>query len=137
MAKRLVIEVNTPLCTGCRICEMVCSINRHGTVNLEKSNIRVTDNYTESLYEPHICQLCDNPECVDACPSEVLTQDEKTGVISIDEEFCTGCEACVIACPHDAIRWSGNMEKLFVCDRCGGEPLCVQFCTIKALQLLS
>jgi len=112
-------------------------MNSNGTVNLEKANIRVTDNYPESLYEPHICQLCDTPECVDACPSEALTQDAKTGVINIDDALCTGCEACVVACPHDSIRWSDEMEKLFVCDRCGGDPICVQFCTVKALQLVS
>ena len=137
MSKKLVIEVNTPVCTGCHICEMVCSMNSNGTVNLEKANIRVTDNYPESLYEPHICQLCDTPECLDACPSEALTQDAKTGVINIDDALCTGCEACVVACPHDSIRWSDEMEKLFVCDRCGGDPICVQFCTVKALQLVS
>jgi Fe-S-cluster-containing dehydrogenase component len=136
MTKKLAIEVNTPLCTGCRICEMVCSLNANDVVNLEKAKIRVTDNYPQSLYEPHICQLCENPECVDACPSEALVQDETTGIISIDDELCTGCEACVIDCPHDAIRWSDDTQKLYVCDRCGGDPLCVQFCTIKALQLV-
>jgi Fe-S-cluster-containing dehydrogenase component len=136
MAKKLAIEVNTPLCTGCRICEMVCSLNNNGEVNLEKAKLRILDNYPESLYEPYICQLCENPECVSACPSDALTQDEKTGVINIDDDLCTGCEACVIDCPYDAIRWSDEMEKLFVCDRCGGDPICVQFCTIKALQLL-
>ncbi|MBT3362449.1 MAG: 4Fe-4S dicluster domain-containing protein [Chloroflexi bacterium] len=135
MASKQIIEVHTPLCTGCRICEMVCSLNSGGTVNLEKANIRVTDNYPESLYVPHICQLCDDPDCVNACPSDALTQDEQTGIISISDELCTGCEACCDACPHDAIRWSDVTQKLYVCDRCGGDPLCVQFCTIKALQI--
>ncbi|MFC1998548.1 4Fe-4S dicluster domain-containing protein [Chloroflexota bacterium] len=135
MADKQIIEVNTSLCTGCRICEMVCSINGNGTLNLEKANIRVTDNYPQSLYEPHICQFCDNPECVVACPSAALSQDEETGIILVDDGLCTGCEACVVACPHDAIRWSDDAQKLYVCNRCGGDPLCVQFCTIKALRL--
>jgi len=137
MAQKLAIEVNTPACTGCRLCEMVCTLNHEDLVNLEKACIRITDNYDQSLFEPHICQLCDSPDCVEACPLEALKQDTETGVITVNDELCNGCEACVQACPYQAIRWSNELERLFVCDRCGGQPICVQFCTSGVLQLVS
>ena len=82
---------------------------------------------------PHICQLCESPDCVEACPTSALTQDSR-GVISLDMELCNGCEACVTACPHEAVRWSNEFQLLFVCDRCDGDPLCVKFCTAEALE---
>ena len=134
--QRLEIRVDTPACSGCRLCEMVCSLYHEGVVNLEKARIRISDNYAESLYEPHICQLCEPPDCVATCLEGALTQAPETGVIVVDNELCTGCIACVGACPYDAIRWSEELERLFVCDRCGGQSLCIQFCTSGALNLV-
>lgn len=134
MDQKLAINVNIPACSGCHLCEIMCSLYHEGVVNPEKAHIRITENYHHSLYEPHICQLCESPDCVDACPVEALTQD-KNGVIVVDDELCTGCLACVEACPYGAIRWSDELKRLFVCDRCGGQPVCIQFCTSGALQL--
>ena len=133
MAQKLTININTSDCSGCHLCEMMCSLYHEDVVNLEKARIRITDNYQQSLYEPHICQLCESPDCVAACPIEALIQD-KNGVIVVDDELCTGCLACVEACSYDAIRWSDELKRLFVCDRCGGQPTCIQFCTSGALQ---
>jgi carbon-monoxide dehydrogenase iron sulfur subunit len=134
MVQRVNIEVNAPLCTSCRLCEIVCSLRHENVVNMEKSRIRVTDRYEQSLFEPHICRLCSSPPCVDACPAHALSQDEG-GRIRVDGELCTGCESCVAACPHEAIWWREEIGRLLVCDRCGGDPACVQFCTIGALRL--
>lgn len=129
------IPVNTPACSGCRLCEMVCPVYHEGVVNPERARIRITDKYDESLFEPHICQLCSPAPCVESCPLGALSQSPVSGVISLDSSLCNGCQACVVACPYDAIWWSEEMEKLYVCDRCGGQPTCVQFCTSGAIQL--
>ena len=135
MAKKLMIQVNISSCTGCHICEMVCTIHHEGVVNLDRAKIHITDNFDQSLYEPHICQLCDCPPCVDICPTGALHQEVETGVIKINDDLCNGCEQCVESCPIEAVRWSDQQQRLFVCDRCGGEPVCVEFCTTKALML--
>jgi carbon-monoxide dehydrogenase iron sulfur subunit len=132
MERELEITVNTQVCTGCRICEMVCSLYHEKVINKDKARIRVSDNWDESLYEPHICQLCESPECVAACPMSALTQDDQ-GIIHVDTELCSGCATCVEACPNKAILWSDEFERLFICDRCGGDPTCVKFCTVNAL----
>lgn len=134
MGRQLDIDINTPNCTGCHICEMVCSLYHENVINLDKARIRIKDKWDESLFVPHICQLCESPDCVEACPMSALSQDNG-GIIQVDMELCTGCEACVIACPHEAIRWSDEFKRLFVCDRCDGDPNCVKTCSVSALAL--
>ena len=135
MTQTLNIIVDISRCTGCRMCELVCAVYHEGAVNLDGARIRIRDDYEHSLFEPHICQLCDPPPCVDSCPMVALKQDSQTKVINVNDQLCDGCEACVQACPYDAIWWSQRINRLFVCDRCEGEPICVQFCTSKALQV--
>lgn len=129
----LSIEVNTPLCSGCRLCQVVCSLCHEGAVNLEKARISITDDYDHSLFLPHICQLCQPAPCVAACPTQALTQNLQSRVVSVNMELCNGCQACVAACPYEAIWWREAMNRLFVCDRCGGKPQCLEFCTSGAL----
>ncbi len=132
MTRPLDIKVDTPACTGCRLCEMACSLYHEDAVNLNKARIRISDKWDESLFEPHVCQLCDAPDCVTACPTSALTQDSR-GIIQVDGDLCNGCEACVTACSYGAIRWDNEFERLFVCDRCDGDPTCVKLCSVKAL----
>ena len=130
------IDTNPQECTGCRTCEVVCSLWHERSCDPARSRITVTADYEQSLFEPHICQLCDSPECVAACQMEALSQDAQTKVIIIDSKLCNGCQTCVEACPYGSIRWSSESERVFVCDRCGGKPTCVQFCTSGALRLV-
>ena len=44
------------------------------------------------------CTACE--VCVDACPAEAITCDDKAVV---DESLCTDCGACVDECPVEAI----------------------------------
>jgi Fe-S-cluster-containing dehydrogenase component len=128
------IGINKEACTGCRICEIVCSLSHEQVVNPEKSRIYIRRRYEESLYLPYVCQNCANADCVAVCPTGALAQDTKTGVILVDQEQCTGCELCVQSCPYDAIRYNEDMARIVVCDQCGGDPLCVQFCATEAIQ---
>lgn len=125
---RLHININSPLCTGCRLCEVACSLFHRGAVNPEGARIWVAEDWEHSLYIPHICQLCRPAPCVEACPVEALSQEEDSGIIRVDTDLCTACLACVEACPHQAIRWSQALDQLLVCDRCGGQPSCLPFC---------
>lgn len=61
-------------CSGCRICELVCSMRHHGEYNPKKSLIRIMANEEAGVYVPILdiqCQFCG--ECVEACPLEALS----------------------------------------------------------------
>lgn len=54
---------------------------------------------------------------------------------SIDEEKCTGCGACLKACPHDAV--SGEIKKVYKidddkCRKCG---ICKEVCKFEAISI--
>lgn len=127
---------NPDICLGCRMCEMVCAINKDGVASLEKGRIFTIRHIFEGqIAEVFPCQHCDEPECLQACPTGALHIDTATGARVIDAEICVGCQLCLNACPFNPPRIRYNAEKqiCFKCDLCEGEPQCVKFCGTGAL----
>jgi len=40
----------------------------------------------------------------------------------------------MMVCPFGAISFDPIGKRVFKCDQCGGEPICVRFCETEALQ---
>jgi anaerobic carbon-monoxide dehydrogenase iron sulfur subunit len=124
-------------CTGCRICELVCSLNHEKTgINPKRSMIRIHEDRQNGIYTPFTCQLCSDAPCIEVCPSAALSRNAKTGVIVVDEEKCSGCELCIEVCVYGAMSLHPDKNIAVVCDLCGGEPKCVKYCMQKALVFL-
>jgi len=51
-----------------------------------------------AVVDEETCIACG--ACVDTCPVDAITMDDKA---TIDSETCTECGACVDECPVDAI----------------------------------
>jgi Fe-S-cluster-containing hydrogenase component 2 len=83
------------------------------------------------------CRLCEDPQCVAACPRKALEQSEENGVIIVDEEICNGCGWCVEACEFGAIQLHPKTRVAFVCNLCDGEPQCVEWCPEEALDFIT
>ena len=162
------MAIDTQRCIGCHSCSVAC---RH-TNNVPEGNWwnRV---YTEGgewqdtpkgsfpdltmSYVTIACQHCENPACLDVCPTGATTKDEETGIVSVDSELCIGCESCIKACPYEGVRTliispeyylevvvgeydapphkGGTVEKCTFCknliDR-GDVPACMQLCPGRA-----
>ncbi len=43
-------------------------------------------------------------ECCDACDFDAIHMNEETGLPEVNEEKCTGCNACIVACPKNIIE---------------------------------
>ncbi len=127
------IVVNPNKCTGCRLCELVCSMKYTGEFNPAKSRIHVMG-YDEFYTLPMTCFQCEKPYCAEACPAGAITKDQTSGVVKVSREKCVGCKMCVLACPFGNIVFSSDEKVAVKCEHCDGEPECVLFCVTGALE---
>lgn len=98
-----------------------------------------------------LCNHCDNPSCVKACPTKATFVVEKNGIVAMDFHRCIGCRFCMAACPYGARSFNWQDPRPFVkdynpefptrmrgvvekCNFCGErlalglEPACVEAC---------
>lgn len=135
--KRIVLDLER--CTGCRVCEAVCSLVNEGEADPTKSRIRVVRKVEEQILRaiPVYCLQCETPVCESVCPFDALCRDPR-GAIIVDREKCMGCRLCEIACPFGAITVHPEKKVAVKCELCApvGEPQCVRFCFPKAIEFV-
>jgi len=131
------IRVSTERCNGCKSCALVCSLFKTGTIRPKAAGVVIRLNQFKKEETPVLCRQCKNPKCVEACPTGSLIQ-ETGGVVLVDKNKCTGCWACVDACPFDAMNTDPIENTVVKCDLCHGHqdgPRCVSICPVQALTL--
>lgn len=91
-------------CTGCQACTTACSMENN---LLPGENWQDVLFYHEGEYPnvnmkwlPRPCMHCENPSCVDVCPTKATYKDPDGGYVLIDWDKCIGCKACMVACPY-------------------------------------
>ena len=133
-----VIAIDYDKCTGCRICELACSMFNDGETNPAKARMRIVkiEEEAECLSIPVVCMKCGEPACKAVCPMGAISDDPATGARRIDKDKCIACSACVYACPFGAISVDRSAGRSFTCNHCDGEPVCVKFCPTGAVQYL-
>ena len=125
------IIVNVDLCSGCRICEAVCSFAHENLFGPSSSRITVLKEDVFGFDLPVVCWHCQRCLPMEICPSKALKRNAK-GLIYVGEK-CTGCGKCVKACSTGAIKLHPVRHIPLICDQCGGKPICVSKCPTKAL----
>ena len=130
MSKR--VKVDAEKCTGCRLCELTCSVEKLGEFNPKLARIQVGFE-PEGMCVPVVCTQCQEEWCVQACPAAAISRDTVTGVVRIRSAECVLCGECVPACPYGAMRWPHEDQPPLKCDECDGEPACVPVCPAAAL----
>lgn len=130
--KRIIIEPEE--CTGCRDCELVCSMQKTGEFNPAHSLIQSVYFSVEMVTVPITCMQCEEPLCQDVCPASAISRDMETDAVVIDGEKCIGCYMCVSVCPVGAIQKVPDKSYMTKCDLCAGEPVCVNICPTDALR---
>ncbi len=130
------ILVDQDQCTGCRLCEMVCSVKHEGVSNPSRARISVRKRFMEGYLMPVVCQQCTDAPCIAVCRMDALSRDEVVGLVRLDYDLCVGCEECVTACPFGGMRIDTVANRVIKCDLCDGDPQCVRFCFPGALEFV-
>ena len=104
---------------------------------------------------PLLCNHCENPPCVNVCPTQA-TWKREDGIVMMDWHRCIGCRYCIAACPYGSrsfnwrdprpavadiektfpTRMKGVVEKCTFCDERiarGQIPACVEACDAGAM----
>ena len=132
---RYIISIDPSLCTGCRICEMVCSLSHTGTCWPERARLRVVSEEMDGRIESTavVCMQCEVPACRLACPTGATHEGGPVGARLVAAEKCIGCSGCVWACPFGASALDPVTRVAHRCDQCEGDPRCVKHCPTGAL----
>lgn len=137
--QRKVIEIEPEKCTGCKMCEMVCSLKNEGVCGSSYSNIRIVREDENSIDLPVFCMQCDDAPCEKVCPVNAIRK--QGDVLVINQDVCIGCRACSVVCPVGALSYFPGKNSRIVahkCDLCKDEePACVKFCPTDALKVVT
>lgn len=130
------ILVDYKKCTGCRLCENVCSVHNEGVCNPALARIKIVRWEWEGMQIPTICQQCLEPVCMEICPVKAISKDKELGCIKINHEKCIGCRLCLTYCPFGGIVYNFSRGEVSKCELCDGDPMCVKYCETKAIQFV-
>ncbi len=147
----LLIDISK--CNNCDACVTACheengvtSHNRPATDAQWIRKVTLKDNqtgYVQTL--PVMCQHCEEPPCVDVCPTGASFK-RADGIVLVDKHICIGCRYCMMACPYKARsfvhedttdqksyapRGKGTVESCTLCVHrvdSGRIPACVEAC---------
>ncbi|MFQ5767665.1 MAG: 4Fe-4S dicluster domain-containing protein [Acidobacteriota bacterium] len=79
---------------------------------------RLPEHGTWFFYLQRICNHCQYPACLAACPRQAIYKRKEDGVVLIDQKRCRGYRKCVEACPYKKPMFrtsTGTSEKCIAC----------------------
>ena len=133
VAGKKLLVIDAELCTGCRMCEMACSIHHYQAARPTQLRIQVAYESDHS-FSPVPCIHCPEVHCLEACAFDALVREESLGIIRVVDENCTSCMLCIDACPYGGITYSEDKGCIVKCDLCDGEPACAAYCAPGAIR---
>ncbi|MDR2401020.1 MAG: 4Fe-4S dicluster domain-containing protein [Deferribacteraceae bacterium] len=143
---KLAMIIDKRRCYGCHGCTVACkqaNATPPGTF------------YTKVVHEEHgkfpnsrlgfmplICNHCDNPPCVEVCPTGA-SKKLADGTVQVTASECIGCQSCMEVCPYGAryyndpdratTYWEGQQPNEYERERLGEHvPNTVDKCTFCA-----
>jgi len=121
-------------CSGCHICELICSATKNKAFGPRRARITVRTIEPGLIDLVTVCIQCSDPPCMKICPANAISKDEHVGIVLINAERCTGCGLCTKVCPIGAIKLDPKTKIAIKCDLCLGDPACVKWCPTGALE---
>ena len=144
--KKYAMVIDSSVCIDCKACMASCKVQNNVPRGYWRNWIKHTipdfskGPLTRTHFQPGGCMQCDNPTCVQACPSGATYKDPQNGIVHVNEALCIGCGNCITACPYGARFRHPDKRVPDKCDFCfssgrlerGLLPACVDTCPTKA-----
>ena len=132
---RYAMVIDTRTCIGCGDCVVACKTENKVPEGLNRDWIvEATSGTYPNLtteFRSERCNHCSNPTCVTLCPTGASHLWKDTNIVLVERSKCTGCKACIAACPYDArlvMHPDGYIDKCTFCHHRveqGLDPACV------------
>ncbi len=142
MSKRYAMAIDTRRCVGCNACVLACKAENGLPVDKQRAWIDTEEkgvfpNLVMEIRSSR-CEQCADAPCVRNCPTGASYYAKDGGIVLVDHDLCTGCKACLAACPYDAryIHPDGYADKCTFCIHRlekGEQPACASNCPANAL----
>ena len=118
------IKIDHTKCTGCKLCEVACSLQHTDAINPWRSRIRVF------IGEDFCLPVIAGPYTEAACNSK--------GIVLVDGMEMDGCVVCRASCPVKTAFKEPDTAIPLKCDFCGDppDPQCVKWCEPGALSIV-
>jgi Fe-S-cluster-containing hydrogenase component 2 len=120
-------------CSGCGLCVMACNVAHRTGLSPARANLRLE----KRCIDLDLVVVCSHGEgceleCMEACPADAISVG-RTGAVLVDDDLCIACGSCGRACPFHVI-WFDDRDRPRKCDLCGGDPACVRYCLMGAIE---
>jgi tetrathionate reductase subunit B len=136
--KRYGFVIDPRRCIDCRACLVACRAEWNIPAGQTRNWVHTdgpqgTFPTVSQTWVPAQCHHCEDPWCVEACPTGA-TYKREDGLVVINEDACIGCGLCVNACPYQARFRNEETRKADKCNGCfvrvdrGEMPACVATC---------
>lgn len=124
-------------CIGCSTCVVACKQENnlpdkvfwskvHTVGGAEQDTPAGSDPRELSMkFFTYACQHCDNPACVEVCPTGASVKRED-GIVTVDQEECIGCKTCMEACPYEGVRTYIDGEPQWFLDFATGDAEAIE-----------
>jgi tetrathionate reductase subunit B len=104
--RRFAMVIDLRRCIGCDACMVACKAEYDVPLGVFRTWVpyRVVGTYptVKKQFLPRLCNHCDDPPCVRACPVGATFKVEDGGFVLQHYDRCIGCKACMASCPYNA-----------------------------------
>lgn len=120
-ARNYGMAVDTRTCVGCAACVIGCKTENDvadgRTRDWISTETRGVFPDLSMTIRSERCNHCENAPCVRACPTG-SSHYGGDGSVQVNSDKCSGCKACIAACPYDARHVdprTGTVDKCTFC----------------------
>ena len=103
-------------CYGCYACVLACKQKNFTPPGVMWARVLKgeTGEFPNTVRQalPVLCMHCEEPSCLEVCPTGATVQDA-SGIVEVEKEKCIGCNYCKMACPYGARYMVEEWESYF------------------------